>query len=374
MITDTGKNILAKYLVGQAPAYASYIAVGCGARPLSSVEDLGDYSPKESLDFEMFRVPIISRGYVTEDGVAKIVLTAEMPTEERYEISEVGVYSAASNPSAGSFGSRTIYSFSQAESWEYHTSTTSSVIPVVNVLNSEDSQSNIVIPNKVFQTNSDNQLFTQSARVSRNERSRFLNSMVVMRGDDADFSVAQDGNLTQTSGNHIHLTGMTLDFSRNAPTDQLKLAFSVINKNGLSEAVPDSVRILIEFASAHDSSENGYQSAKFVVNVADGSTYDFDTNRYIVVTKQLQELFKTANFTWSSVRVVKVSASVINAGQPSSDFYVALDALRLENVSTINPLYGMTGYSVIKNPYGLPIIKAPNTENYIEFRFAMDVQ
>jgi hypothetical protein len=377
MITNTGKNILAKYLVGQAPAYASYIAVGCGAKPLSSAAPLGDYSSKQSLDFEMFRVPIISRGYVTEEGVAKIVLTAEMPTEERYEISEVGVYSAASNPSAGSFGSRNIYSFSQAENWEYHTSTNSSVIPVRNVLNSEESPNNIVISDAVFQTNSDNQLFTQSSRVSRNERSRFLNSMIVMRGDDATFTVAENGNLTQTAGNHIHLTGVNLDFSRNAPTDQLKLAFSVINKNGLGSEVPDSVRILIEFASAHDSSETGYQSAKFVVNISDGatgSTYDFDTNRYVVVTKQLQELFKTANFTWSSVKVVKISASVIDSGQPSSNFYVSLDALRLENVSTVNPLYGLTGYSIIKNTDGLPIIKAPNTENYIEFRFAMDVQ
>jgi hypothetical protein len=374
MITETGRNILAKYLVGQAPAYASYIAVGCGAKPLATTDELGDYSKKESLDFEMFRVPIISRGYVTEDDVAKIVLTAEMPTEERYEISEVGVYSAASNPSAGSFGSRTVYSFSQSENWEYHASTTSSVIPVRNALNSEENQSSITITDAVFQTNSDNQLFTQSSRVLRNERCRFLNSMIVMRGDDATFTVGEDGNLTQTTGNHIHLTGINLDFSRNAPTDQLKLAFSVINKDGLSSAVPDSVRILIEFASAHDSSENGYQSAKFVVNISDGATYDFDTNRYVVVTKQLQELFKTSDFTWSSVRVVKVSASVIDGGQPSDDFYVCLDALRLENVSTTNPLYGLTGYSVIKNSNALPIIKAPNTENYIEFRFAMDVQ
>lgn len=374
MITNTGKSILAKYLVGQAPAYASYIAVGCGAKPLSLIQDLADYSSKESLDFEMFRVPIISRGYVTENGIAKIVLTAEMPTEERYEISEVGIYSAASNPSAGSFGSRNVYSFSQAENWEYHTSTNSSAIPVKNVLNSEETPSSIVVTEKVFQTNADNQLFTQPSRVLKNERCRFLNSMIVMRGDDATFTTAQNGSLTQTAGNHIHLTGVNLDFSRNAPTDQLKLAFSVINKNSLSTAVPDSVKILIEFASAHDSSETGYQSASFVVDIANGSTYDFATNRYVVVTKQLQELFKTPNFTWPSVRVVKISASVVDSGQPSSEFYVCLDALRLENVSTINPLYGLTGYSVIKNVDGLPIVKSPNTENYIEFRFAMDVQ
>ncbi len=374
MITNTGKNILAKYLVGQAPSYASYIAVGCGAKPLAAGATLGDYSDKKSLDFEMFRVPIISRGYVTEDGVSKVVLTAEMPTEERYEISEVGIYSAASNPSAGSFGSRTIYSFSQAENWEYHTESNSLAIPVINVLNSEESPNSIIIADKAFQTNSDNKLFTQPTRYSKNERSRFLNSMIVVRGDDSTLEETQSGSLNQTAGNHIHLTGASLDFSRNAPTDQLKLAFSLISKDGDSALVPDSIRILVEFASAHDESETGYQSAKFVVNIDNGGSYDFATNRYFVATKELQELFKTINFTWSSVRVVKISASVVVDDQPSDDFYISLDAMRLENISTVNPLYGLTGYSVIKNEDGFPIVKSPNTENYIEFRFAMDVQ
>jgi len=370
MITNTGKNILAKYLVGQTPAYASYIAVGCGARPLSSSDSLGDYSDKESLDFEMFRVPIISRGYVNEEGVAKVVLTAEMPTEERYEISEVGVFSAASNPSARSFGSRVLYSFSQDENWEYHTSTVSSAIPVRNVLDNESNPGDIVISDPVFQTNSDNDLFAQPSRVTRNERSRFLNSTIVVRGDDAEFAVDVSGNLTQTSGNHIHLTGESVNLEKNSPTDELKIAFSVANQDASSVASPDSVRVLVEFASTHDSSEAGYQSAKFVANITGG----LSDNRYFVVTKQLQELFKTSNFTWDSVSVVKVSASVVVSGEPSSDFYVCLDAIRLENVSTVNPLYGLTGYSVIKNANGLPIVKSPNTENYIEFRFAMDVQ
>lgn len=96
MITNKGKTIIAKYLLGQAPAYASYIAVGCGPQPLDTEDSFGDYSAKENLDFEMFRVPISSRGYVNDDGTDKLVLTAELPTEERYEITEVGVYSAGS--------------------------------------------------------------------------------------------------------------------------------------------------------------------------------------------------------------------------------------------------------------------------------------
>ena len=103
MITDNGKSIIGKYLLGQAPAYASYIAVGCGAQPLATGDPYGNYADKKNLDFEMFRVPISSRGFVNDGGTEKLVLTAELPTEERYEITEIGLYSAGSNPSAGAY-------------------------------------------------------------------------------------------------------------------------------------------------------------------------------------------------------------------------------------------------------------------------------
>jgi hypothetical protein len=47
--------------------------------------------------------------------------------------------------------------------------------------------------------------------------------------------------------------------------------------------------------------------------------------------------------------------------------------LRLENITSTNSLYGLTGYSVIKSVGARPIIKSANTTNYIEFRFALDV-
>ena len=53
MITNTGKNIIGKYLLGQAPAYASYIAVGCGPEPLATADPYGNYANKVNLDFEM---------------------------------------------------------------------------------------------------------------------------------------------------------------------------------------------------------------------------------------------------------------------------------------------------------------------------------
>ena len=58
---------------------------------------------------------------------------------------------------------------------------------------------------------------------------------------------------------------------------------------------------------------------------------------------------------------------------PSSDYYVSLDAIRLENIATVNPLYGLTGYSVVRTDAAESIIKSPNTNNYVEFRFSIGV-
>ena len=57
MITDIGKEIVAKYLLGTAPAYASYMAFGCGPKPLGNndTHNTNLYKEKTVLDFEMFR-------------------------------------------------------------------------------------------------------------------------------------------------------------------------------------------------------------------------------------------------------------------------------------------------------------------------------
>ena len=375
MITNTGKNIVAKYLIGQAPAYASYIAIGCGATPIESDAALGDYSNKTSLDFEMFRVPIISRGYVNEDGYSKIVFTAELPTEERYEITEVGVLSAGFNSAAGAFDSKAVYSFTQTENWEHHTATASSSIPsIFEKLDTEADPNVISVQPAVFQTNADNVIFTNSERELRYERCRFLNNIIMIAGNDSNMSL-DAGHLKVNSGNHIHLTGAELNFSKNAPTDELRLAFSVVNKDGESLSVPDNVKILLEFGSSDFYDSGAY--ARFEVNLDNGPAagqHDFTNNRYVVVSKRLEDLYKTSDFTWNAVDVVKVYVCVTDNGSPSDQYYVALDGLRLENVSTVNALYGLTGYSVVRTVGAKPIVKAPNTSNFVEFRFAIGVQ
>jgi hypothetical protein len=382
MITNTGQSIIGKYLLGQAPAYASYIAVGCGAQPLATADPYGDYSTKENLDFEMFRVPISSRGFVNDGGTEKLVLTAELPTEERYEITEIGLYSAGSNPSAGAYDSKTVFAFTQGENWQYHDQTAATSIPTITEPLDDPNDDNVIATtDPVFQTNADNSIFFKSPRYERYERCRFLNNMIVVVGDDADLTIdpstgSSGGHFyIEPGSNHIHLTGADVDFSRNAPTDELRLAFSLISKDGDSASVPDTVRILVEFASTD--AENAGEFARLEIELDNGSgtggTYDFSTNRYFVITEQLQNLYVTNGFTWDAVTVVKIYTSIQVSDAPSGDYYIAYDALRLENVSTINPLYGLTGYTVVKNADAETIIKNPNTSNYIEFRFTVGV-
>ena len=373
MITSKGKSILGKYLLGQAPAYASFIAIGCGAKPLDTTDVLGDYSNKKNLDFEMLGVPISSRGFVNEGGLDKIVFTAELPAEERYEITEVGIFSAKSNPSAGAYDSKTVFSFTSGENWNYHTSASATEItPIPEALDDDDD--NIISTSlKVFQTNADNPTFYKTSRAERYERCRFLNNVILMRGDDATLTVSGGHFVIGAGSNHIHYTRPSTNFSQNSPIDELRLAFSVINKDGDSALAPDTVRVLVDFASTDDGSG---EYARFEANIVNGTgagEYDLDENRYVVISKQLQQLYTSANFTWNAVTVVKIYASAIDGGTVSDDYYIALDSMRLENIGTTNVLYGLTGYSVIQNPTSESIIKSPNTSNYVEFRFSIGV-
>ncbi len=373
MITSKGKSILGKYLLGQAPAYASYVAIGCGPKPLDTTDVLGNYSEKKTLDFEMLRIPISSRGFVSEGGLDKIVFSAELPAEERYEITEVGIFSAKSNPSAGSYDSKTVFSFSSSENWNYHTSSSATAItPIPEALDDDDD--NIISTTlKVFQTNADNSIFYKTSRANRYERCRFLNNVIFMRGDDATLTVSGGHFVIGAGSNHIHYTRPSANFSQNSPIDELRLAFSVINKDGDSALAPDTVRILVDFAST-DAGTGEY--ARFEAEITNGTgagEYDLTENRYVVISKQLQELYTSANFTWNAVTVAKIYVSAIDGGVVSDDYYIALDAMRLENVGTVNVLYGLTGYSVIQNPTSESIIKSPNTSNYVEFRFSIGV-
>jgi hypothetical protein len=383
MITNIGKTIISKFLLSQAPSYASHIAVGCGKKPILSASTMPDFSSKSSLDFEMFRMPISSRGYINDNGVNKLVLTAELPTEERYEITEVGIFSSGANPSAGQSDSKTVFAFTDTENWQYNNGTSNSDIPKITQQLDSTSINNISTVDKtninnsqsisselyVFETNADNAVFFNEERVERYERSRFFNNTILMRGDSSTLT-HNGSHFTTIGGKYIVYPNSITSFSENSPTDEIRLAFSLITKSS-SLDVPDTVNIVVNFTNS-DGSE--YARLEAVVPNGTGSgQYDFATNRYHVISKKLEQLYTSANFNWNLVTQVQIYSNVVDGGSASSNYYIALDAIRLENVSTINPLYGLTGYSIVQNSTAYTIVKNPNTNNYIEFRFAIEV-
>ena len=326
MITNQGKEIISRYLLSQVPSYATHIAVGCGAVTL----DGNDTAPstitlleKEILDFEMFRVPITSKGFVNQEynfditnksltsnvatlttsvahnitigdsviitgvhaifngtysvsGVptsttfnysktntnvspaavspvgnvnvskTKVSLTAELPTSERYEISEIGVWSAPSNTLAINFDSRVIFDFS--ESWKGHG--TSIYDPVINTNvgnNTTDIEDN---GDTIFYALTSDPLFQNSVRKARKEGARYLTTTLLMRGDTS--IITGSSGSWEGSAEHIHLNGISFDISRNSANDILKLAFSLVDKTEIAETLPNNVKILIQFYKNED--------------------------------------------------------------------------------------------------------------------------
>lgn len=404
---------------------------------------------KSALDFEMFRVPISSRGYVNDAGTNKIILTAQLPTEERYEISEVGIYSAGSNPAAGQYDSRTISAFSSEEGWQLSSGNTVTSPSVGGSVFSDQSLNSLINglnfianPTAAIKTTTSNGIFSNSVRLERYERTRYLNNVFMLKGDTSYVFPNDENNLSvYGTPSFLQITNQRVDLSKNSSSDLMKLAFSIVAIDGNSSAIPDNVNIIVEFSNS-----DGSQVARMQVEAKD-SVYRFLNNRYVVVSKSLDELFyTTGQFSWRNVNTVKVYAATTSdllitekeitddvatittasahgllegnyvkvsgvdstfdgvyevtgtptstsftydkvadnvlsqivvpngkAEVPDKEFYIALDALRLDNISTVNPLYGLTGYSIVQNINEATIVKSPNTNNYIEYRFVLDV-
>jgi hypothetical protein len=315
LITNKGKDILAKYLINQAPTYASHIAIGSGAQPLQFADDLDDYSEKKALDFEMFRIPIVSRGYIEEDGVSKIVFVGELPSEERYEITEIGIFSAGSNVNAGSSDSQILFSFSLGENWEFHNTgpgpaSAEALELVLTPLNSEDPAFiDSEYDSTAFLANSTNGVFDTDIRLSKQERPRLLDASVFISGNTSQIQELEDGDLEVLDGSlssHVHYTDVSIEeLAQNSSGDIIKTAFSIVEKEAsIDSPGPDKIKIIIEFLS---SEETGATLARIPI------VYDqieFENNRYIVNSTTLGEMKGKENgFTWQGVNVVRIYAS-----------------------------------------------------------------
>jgi hypothetical protein len=489
MITQLGQSLIASYLAGKAPTYATHIALGCGSKPgiFSSYNTL---FYKDELDFEMFRVPITSKSPgLDNDGMSIISLGADLPTQNTYNFTEIGIFSGAENPAAGSNGSKVLFSFTQSEAWQFHSDLTTPVVqtalnkPILESLDNAASPTNTIrnlesldptnyIP--VIQTSINNPIFANTDRMQRYETCRFFNTAIAMPGDTANilsqsgtlsvsdvvfgqtYSVSKgkiqdDGSnslvtittsennkilpgdyvkfggfdnasftylnsgkykiksatdntisfntskktpvteVTLTSdsaivsvekmSSHLHLkndqTIKTLDVNQANQDDEIRLAFSIVNRVGANTSnagiieQPSAVKIIVEF-STNDSTTNR-QVAKMNIELNNGQNgIDFSLNRYFVISKKMSELVRSTSFAWTNVNVVRIYGCVINqAGVPSNDFYIFFDGMRLENKTAVSPLYGLSGYSVVNFSNQMPVEKLANTKNAVEFQFRL---
>jgi hypothetical protein len=374
-ITTDGKQIIAKYLLGQAPSFASHIAAGVGARPVNTGEEPTISPSIQSLDFEAFRVPIAAKGFIKEGGVEKIVFKAEMPTSQRYLISEVGLYPSANNAVAGKYDSKLLVTFTPTEQWTYISSGVGSAVNIQQTA-IDDSVSNIVTPIKAQFINSDASVFNNTNRSLRLEPPRLLNKALMVSGSTT-FLPSNFSNLeyvVPASASYIQNSTLNFDLSQNNKEDKIKIALSLLSKTATNNTAPNEVRILMQFINNVSNTLNPSASATLAISL-DSSNFEVggNQNRYIVIEKSLSELKASNNFSYANINLIKIFTSVIVGGVESGNYYVVYDGIRLDNISSPNPLYSLVGYSIIENTDRQPILKQENTNNYIEYRFGIGV-
>ena len=149
MITNQGRELISKYLLGQAPSYASYISFGCG-------NGAGATADVNCMDFEMLRVPISSHSNLESSGSSVISFAGDLPLEEQYVITEVAVWSDARNVAAQS-DSRVLFAFTVDENWQIKDGTSTSTIPFIEApLDGGDNSGDILVSDKIFAVDADN--------------------------------------------------------------------------------------------------------------------------------------------------------------------------------------------------------------------------
>jgi hypothetical protein len=154
---------------------------------------------------------------------------------------------------------------------------------------------------------------------------------------------------------------------KNLPTDQIKLAFSVIS-TARSAPAPNNVKIRLEFLNNSTTS-----TSTAYVNIALEDT-DIESMRYQVVTKSLSEFTTDQNFSWSSVNGIRIYTCIHDISNvQTGQHFVLYDGIRFENISSYNPLYSLVAGEYIKTLDTNPILKRENSTSYIEYRFGIGV-
>ena len=385
MITTNGRNIVAKYLLNQAPEFASHIAIGVGGKAYPTSSSATFSASVQSLEFEVARVPVLSKGLLKEDGVEKIVFKAELPIEQRYQITELGLYPAESNAVAGNFDSRIISTFSNSETWSYSNNLNNSGTVLYNGplrisklnpgdIETLDPSTEYELADFVF-IKSNSPIFEYSDRINRGEPPRYSNRSMLVSGSTSVVNNLMSPSsasidVSSSSSYYVENNSINLNLSKNLPSDQIKLALSILStaRDGIESQAPDNVKIRVELLN-----NSGAFPPKAYAEISLQDT-DIDLMRYQVVTKNLSDFTTTENFSWSAINGIRIYTCIhddsnVNTGE----HFVLYDGLRFENISSYNPLYSLVAAEYVKTLDQNPILKKENSTSYVEYRFGVGV-
>lgn len=343
-------------MLGQLPAFATHIAIGCGAKALTQEPTNNPYISQTKLEFETYRSKIISRGYVNNDGIPELSLIAELPTNNRYGITEIALFPGLENPSAKDYDSRILLNFVD-ESYVYNSNTITDISSTtVNIPNS-GTISDAAQSTPFFISSSDGQL-TSDDRQRRLEPPRFLDKALLV-------SSGATGS--------VEARNLNIDLSKNSPEDYVSLAYSFLNDTvGDGLGVQNTYTVTVKFMT---SSEVDYYTHTFDVNAA-----TLANSRYNVEAFQIKSL-QAVGTSPTLYNITRVQFSIAKtSGSATETNWLLLDGLRVDNTASFNSSFGLVAYKVVVNPVtignatiGLPIVKAANTTNFVEFRFSLDV-
>lgn len=294
----------------------------------------------------------------------QLSLTAEVMDIEQYDITELGLYSLGSNQYTTTSDSRILLKFTQNENWQYTTydsGTTNfsySTVPYVSPM---------VVPfaSTPFFVNVNDSYWADAYRSIRQEKPRMMEDALVLPGDLSEWS---SGTSFTAASEYVEISNPGINLSKNSTSDEIKLAFSIVNAVAAPTAVPTDYYIMLEFTYG-----NGTDYARLLFTDVDAGAVALPANRYVVLTKTVNDVVTTTGFNWGNVTSLKIYSSIEVSGTPTSSYAFALDGLRFENVSTDNPLYAMTAYTIVNNDTATKITKKANSKDLINFRLDLAI-
>lgn len=320
------------------------------------------YDPTVSTgwDATMYSTPFTGLSYNNNVFYAtaftkQISLTAEMSDTSAYNISELGVYSLGSNQYSASGNSRMLLNFSGLEGWEYYNGA-----GLATILDQA-----ITLPvgtAPYFCTTTDGH-WSDTYRTLRQEKPRVFSEGLIVPGALSNWT---SGTTFDVSSEYLSLSDPGVNLSKSSGSDEVRLAYSVMNAVNTPSASANALYIMFEFTCA-----NGIDTAKLLFS--DSGTTVIYPNRYNVITKKVSDFILTSGFDWAKVTSLKVYCSIEASGTPTDDYAIVLDGLRFENTGTENPLYALTAYTVVNNTTASKVTKLANSNDLINFRMDLAV-